>query len=162
MNPSHLKCSLVLLFFSLTLSAFADKTEVEKRINKVFTIRPEGNLVVENRYGKIDVAIGEANKITIDVVIKARSGSLKKAQETLPDLVVMDVNMPGLNGFQVVQALKSSPKTAGIPLEHLYQPVLTASRAKMLVNDAVGQQIKSPPFVTAHNHHATHDRRAGR
>lgn len=51
-------------------------------------------------------------------VMSATDGpsGLQKAQEIHPDLVVMDANMPGMNGFQVVQALKSDPKSADIPI----------------------------------------------
>ena len=41
---------------------------------------------------------------------------LEKAKEIHPDLIVMDVNMPGMNGFQVALELKSNPKSAGIPI----------------------------------------------
>ena len=41
---------------------------------------------------------------------------LQKAQEISPDLIVMDVNMPGMNGFEVVQALKRIPQYASIPV----------------------------------------------
>jgi len=41
---------------------------------------------------------------------------LQKALEIHPDLIVMDVNMPGINGFQVVQALKRDPECADIPI----------------------------------------------
>jgi DNA-binding response OmpR family regulator len=41
---------------------------------------------------------------------------LQKAREIHPDLIVMDVNMPGMNGFQVVRALKRNPKHADIPI----------------------------------------------
>lgn len=41
---------------------------------------------------------------------------LQKAQEIHPDLIVMDVNMPGMNGFQVVQALKDNTECANIPI----------------------------------------------
>jgi len=41
---------------------------------------------------------------------------LQKAQEIHPDLIVMDVNMPGMNGFEVVQALKRNPKYTAIPV----------------------------------------------
>ena len=41
---------------------------------------------------------------------------LQKAQEIRPNLIVMDVNMPGMDGFQVVQALKRDPRHADIPI----------------------------------------------
>ena len=41
---------------------------------------------------------------------------LQKAQEIRPNLIIMDVNMPGMNGFEVVQVLKRDPQLAGIPI----------------------------------------------
>ncbi len=37
------------------------------------------------------------------------------AQERLPDLVVCDILMPGMDGYGVLQALRSSPATARVP-----------------------------------------------
>lgn len=36
--------------------------------------------------------------------------------EQKPDVVVMDVVMPGLNGFQATRTLSKNPDTAGIPV----------------------------------------------
>ena len=51
-------------------------------------------------------------------VIEATSGqdavALAKAQ--LPDCVVMDVVMPGMNGFQATRTLSKDPATAAIPV----------------------------------------------
>ena len=41
---------------------------------------------------------------------------LSLAHRSRPDLIVLDVQMPGMNGFQVCQALKGSPETNKIPV----------------------------------------------
>jgi twitching motility two-component system response regulator PilH len=38
------------------------------------------------------------------------------AKKELPDLVLMDVVMPGLNGFQATRQLTKTPETAHIPV----------------------------------------------
>lgn len=52
------------------------------------------------------------------VVSTAENGDecLVKVKENMPDLVVMDVIMPGLNGFQATRALSRNPDTAHIPV----------------------------------------------
>jgi CheY-like chemotaxis protein len=42
-----------------------------------------------------------------------------KAQEIRPALVLMDVRMPKMTGFQACQALKASPDTKDIPIVFL-------------------------------------------
>jgi twitching motility two-component system response regulator PilH len=41
---------------------------------------------------------------------------IEKARELKPDLVLMDVVMPGKNGFQATRELSKHPETAGIPV----------------------------------------------
>jgi DNA-binding response OmpR family regulator len=42
--------------------------------------------------------------------------ALKKAQTVSPDLIVMDVMMPELDGFAVCETLRGNPATASIPI----------------------------------------------
>lgn len=42
--------------------------------------------------------------------------AIKVAQSTLPDLILLDVMMPGMDGFQVLDQLRKNPKTATIPV----------------------------------------------
>ncbi|PHQ78262.1 MAG: two-component system response regulator [Phycisphaera sp.] len=42
--------------------------------------------------------------------------AIKKAQADVPDVIVLDVMMPKLSGFQVCERLKSDPKTAAVPI----------------------------------------------
>jgi len=38
------------------------------------------------------------------------------AQEWIPDLILMDLMMPGMNGFQAAELLRADPRTANIPI----------------------------------------------
>jgi CheY-like chemotaxis protein len=38
------------------------------------------------------------------------------AQEWCPDLILMDLMMPGMDGFQVTEALRADPRTEHIPI----------------------------------------------
>lgn len=42
--------------------------------------------------------------------------ALKLARESVPDLVMLDVEMPDLNGFEVCKAFKSDPRLAAVPI----------------------------------------------
>lgn len=52
---------------------------------------------------------------TTDVVADGRE-ALAQVQRAAPDLLLLDVNMPGLDGFALAQMLKSDPATATIPI----------------------------------------------
>src|SRR5262245_7401939 len=54
------------------------------------------------------------------VVLEADTGSdaLRLAAAN-PDLVILDVHLPDINGFEVCQRLKSDPRTATTPVMHL-------------------------------------------
>ena len=64
----------------------------------------------------------EATKVVLESqpyeVIIALSGAegLKKAREEKPDLVLLDIIMPEVDGFQVCQQLKKDPQLAEIPV----------------------------------------------
>ncbi len=42
--------------------------------------------------------------------------ALTKASETLPDLILLDIEMPDMNGHEVITRLKGDPRTALIPV----------------------------------------------
>lgn len=41
---------------------------------------------------------------------------LELAQETAPDIILLDIMMPKMNGFEVLKELKANPRTAKIPV----------------------------------------------
>ena len=50
------------------------------------------------------------------VTVNNGSAALKKIAELKPDIVVLDVYMPGYGGLEVCQRIKESPETARIPV----------------------------------------------
>ena len=51
-------------------------------------------------------------------LISAINGDLgvQLARAALPDLILMDINLPGINGFEALRLLRADPATAGIPV----------------------------------------------
>jgi diguanylate cyclase (GGDEF)-like protein len=71
----------------------------------------------------------EANLYALRVILESRqyrcllaaSGSeaVRLAQDTLPDAILLDINMPGMDGYEVCRRLKEDPRTAPIPIVFL-------------------------------------------
>jgi DNA-binding NarL/FixJ family response regulator len=63
-------------------------------------------------------------------VVTARGGAeaLLRAAESVPDLVVSDIRMPGMDGYQLARQLRSSPRTALVPVVFLTARDETADR----------------------------------
>ena len=51
----------------------------------------------------------------VDAIGNAEDG-IERVRADLPDLVIMDVIMPGMNGFQATRTLTRDPVTAGVPI----------------------------------------------
>jgi signal transduction histidine kinase/DNA-binding response OmpR family regulator len=51
-------------------------------------------------------------------ILEARGGfeGLRMAEESLPDLVLLDLSMPDLDGFEVLERLEADPSTRSIPV----------------------------------------------
>lgn len=60
-------------------------------------------------------ALLEQEGLKVLLAYDGREG-LKMARQLHPDLIVLDVQMPGMNGFQVCQQLKGEPATEDIPI----------------------------------------------
>jgi PAS domain S-box-containing protein len=80
-------------------------------------------------------------------VLRAYGGEegIQLADSRLPDLIVLDLMMPGVSGFEVVETLKKQPKTSGIPILVLTAKLLTAEDRKLL-NGHVLQVMEKSEF----------------
>jgi signal transduction histidine kinase/CheY-like chemotaxis protein len=77
---------------------------------------------------------------------------LRRAREAHPDLIILDLAMPDLSGFEVLKRLKEHPRTAGIPVIIHTSKVLD-SYERALLADAVAiisKEARSREFSLAH------------
>ena len=49
-----------------------------------------------------------------------------------PDLILMDVQLPGMSGIEGLRALRAEPATAGIPVVAITASVMLADREQIL------------------------------
>lgn len=74
-------------------------------------------LVVDDTPANLEVMTEMLSSVGYEVAT-AISGerALKRLKTYVPDLILLDIQMPGMDGFQICQAIKNDPKTANIPI----------------------------------------------
>ncbi|MCC6129018.1 MAG: hybrid sensor histidine kinase/response regulator [Acidobacteria bacterium] len=75
------------------------------------------------------------------------AGALAKAAQLAPDLILLDVDMPGMDGYEVCHRLKADPKTADIPVVFVTGMSQTQDEEKGLALGAIDYIAK--PFQPA-------------
>lgn len=99
-------------------------------------------LVVEDEPDVVDLLRYNLTRAGFEVVI-ATSGDqgLNLARERRPDLIVLDLMLPGMNGHEVCRALKSDTNTDAIPVVMLTAKGETHERVK-------GLELGADDYVT--------------
>lgn len=67
--------------------------------------------------------------------------ALEMAQQLLPDLILLDVQMPTMSGFDVLRALRELPATASIPT------IIVTAKARQPTDIAHGMNLGADDFV---------------
>ncbi len=93
-------------------------------------------LVVDDDPDIIDFLEGALEDAGYLVLAAVGAEALGVAHETQPDVILLDINMPGMNGVEVSQRLRDNPVTADIPIVVMSaQDRLRTTGALMPVND---------------------------
>ena len=72
------------------------------------------------------------------------------ARAERPDLVACDVNLPGMNGFEVLAVLKAEPQLAGVPVLAVTALAMAGDREKVLAagfDGYISKPIEPESFV---------------
>ena len=87
-------------------------------------------LIVDDTPANLGVVV-EYLEVHAFRVLVAQDGAegLSRAQLVLPDLILLDVMMPRLDGFEVCRRLKADPRTSGIPV--IFMTSLTDTHDKV-------------------------------
>ena len=78
------------------------------------------------------------------LVATGGEAALQRAEQALPDIVLLDAMMPGMDGFEVAKRLKASPKTAHIPI--IFMTGLTETEHLVAALEAGGVDYVTKPI----------------
>ncbi len=73
---------------------------------------------------------------------EAAEDGLELARSQSPALILMDIQLPGMDGITAMKQLKSDPKTQSIPIVAITASAMTNNRQAMLAEGFDGYQTK--------------------
>ncbi|MEK7377663.1 MAG: response regulator [Candidatus Binatota bacterium] len=103
-------------------------------------------LLAEDHLGTIEVMQLELEVLGYEVTV-AQNGqeAVQKATAEPPDVIVMDMLMPKMNGFQAASSIRQNPKTKDIPILAATALARPGDREKCLESGCDGYIAK--PFT---------------
>jgi signal transduction histidine kinase len=99
-------------------------------------------LIVDDTPTNLKVLFTLLNQSGFKVSIaKSGESALEKVKEVLPDLILLDVMMPGIDGFETCRRLKADPRTKDIPV--IFMTVLSE-----VVDKVKGLNLGAVDYIT--------------
>lgn len=102
-------------------------------------------LVVDDNPGNLGILFDYLDQAGFTVLLVQDSeNAVKQAEDNIPDVILLDVMMPGLSGFEVCQHLKANARTAEIPV--IFMTALTDTLDKVKGFDVGGVDYITKPI----------------
>ena len=104
-------------------------------------------LIVDDTPENIDILVELLEGYELQIAMSGEDALelFEDEDEDFPDLVLLDIMMPGINGYEVCKTLKEGEKTKNIPIVFLSAMTDEASRVKGL--ELGGVDFVTKPFV---------------
>lgn len=107
--------------------------------------RKQSILIIDDTPDNLRVAVKHFEAYSFDI-LTARDGEkgLERARLAHPDLILLDVQMPGIDGYETCRRLKADPETSSIPV--IFMTVLSDLDAKVRGFEAGGVDYVTKPM----------------
>ncbi|RNF68413.1 response regulator [Marinomonas rhizomae] len=89
---------------------------IEHKVTSQITLKRKRILIVDDVPKNIDLLKNILSEQYHVQVAKGGKLALEIVNRSLPDIILLDIMMPDMNGFEVCEQLKSNPKTQDIPV----------------------------------------------
>lgn len=90
-------------------------------------------LYVEDNDDNVFVMRGRLTRLGFEVVVAADGEQgVAMAETAAPDLILMDLRLPGIDGWEATRRLKAAPATRAIPVIALSAHAMAGDREKAL------------------------------
>jgi CheY-like chemotaxis protein len=91
----------------------------------------ESILLVDDQPANLQVLLQTLGNVGCKLLVaKSGEAALTIAQKARPDLILLDIMMPGIDGFEACRRLKANPDTEKIPIIFLSSLDDTADKAR--------------------------------
>ncbi|HIE03020.1 MAG TPA: response regulator, partial [Thiotrichaceae bacterium] len=140
-------------------------------LHKVSILNTEPTVPIENSFDINQIQFEKALVLVVDdiesnrtliqellsqvnlEVIEAEEGqnALLMVQEYQPDLILMDIRMPGMNGYEATEILKKNPNTQAIPIIALTASVELNKQSKLITygfDNYLSKPLKIPALFS--------------
>ena len=118
-----------------------------------------GTVMAKNSYSILYIEDNEANRQLIGLILQHKKyltyssaedgeSGIKKAMNLLPDIILLDISLPDMDGHEVLARLRQEPLTADIPVIAISGdfPLIYPDDAEYIFDNFIAKPVSIEPF----------------
>jgi len=115
--------------------------------------------MAKNSYSILYIEDNEANRQLIGLILQHKKyltyssaedgeSGIKKAMNLLPDIILLDISLPDMDGHEVLARLRQEPLTADIPVIAISGdfPLIYPDDAEYIFDNFIAKPVSIEPF----------------